>query len=446
MPASESVIRRMTRLAHRHGAINLAQGFTDEPPPFPLVWGAIGALLGGSDASIERVEQAADAPAAGHDGNSPAPLRDVLRSLQGGRDELNQYSYPFGLPELRQAIAAYTARWSGFEPDPETETTVVLGSTEGLAAVLAALARSGDGVVVIEPFHEMYPSQAAVFGLAPRFVTLRESSADDAWRLDLDELRRAAAGARLLVLNTPHNPTGKVFDSSELAAIAEVARSQDLVVVTDEIYEHIVFDGARHRSLATLDGMRERTVVVNSISKTANATGWRVGWVLSPPHLTPRIRAVHDTLVIQAPTPLQKAAVALLELADEFFRDLAGAYAGKRALLGDALRGAGFRTSEPRGAYYFFADYRAVPGLGDLDPLAAALHLIEQVGVAAVPGNNFYARSGDGVRYLRFAFCRSRETLGEAAQRLRRLAGGRREAGGGPPATPSPPQSPGHSV
>ena len=345
----------------------------------------------------------------------------MLRELQGGRDELNQYSYPFGLPELRRAIAAYTARWSGFEPDPETETTVVLGSTEGLAAVLAALGRRGDGVVVIEPFHEMYPSQAAVFGLTPRFVTLRESSGDGAWRLDPDELRRAAAGARLLVLNTPHNPTGKVFDSSDLAAIAEIARGEDLVVVTDEIYEHIVFDGARHRSLATLDGMRERTVVVNSISKTANATGWRVGWVLSPPHLTPRIRAVHDTLVIQAPTPLQKAAVALLELPDAFFRDLAGAYAGKRALLGDALRAAGFRTGQPRGAYYFFADYRGVDDIGHLDPLAAALHLIEHAGVAAVPGDNFYARSADGARYLRFAFCRSRDTLGAAARRLRQL-------------------------
>ena len=317
MQASESVIRRMTRLAHRHRAINLAQGFTDEPPPFPLVWAAVGALLGGSDAGIERLEQAAAGPAAGRDGSSPAPLRDVLRRLQGGRDELNQYSYPFGLPELRQAIAAYTARWSGFEPDPETETTVVLGSTEGLAAVLAALGRRGDGIVVLEPFHEMYPSQAAVFGLTPRVVTLRES-ADGVWRLDADELRRAAAGARLLVLNTPHNPTGKVFDDSELAAIAAIARAEDLVVVTDEIYEHIVFDGARHRSLATLPGMRERTVVVNSISKTANATGWRVGWVLSPPHLTPGIRAVHDTLVIQAPTPLQKAAVALLGLDEDF--------------------------------------------------------------------------------------------------------------------------------
>ncbi|MXY16929.1 MAG: aminotransferase class I/II-fold pyridoxal phosphate-dependent enzyme [Acidobacteria bacterium] len=424
MPVSESVIRRMTRLAAEHGAINLAQGFTDEPPPYAMVWGAIAGLLGGSDAGIQRLERAAVTDPAGDGGHdAPVLLREALRDLQGRRDELNQYSYPFGLPELRRAIAAYTARWGGFEPDPETETTVVLGSTEGLAAVLAAAGRRGDGLVVIEPFHEMYPAQAAVFGLAPRYVRLRESPDEAAWRLDPDELRRAAAGARLLILNSPHNPTGKVFDTGELETIAEVARTEDLIVVTDEIYEHIVFDGARHRSIATLPGMRERTVVVNSISKTANATGWRVGWVLAPPHLTPRIRAVHDTLVIQAPTPLQRAAVELLALPDAFFRGLAHAYAGKRALLGDALRAAGFHISEPRGAYYFFADYRGVPEVGQLEPMAAALHLIEHTGVAAVPGDNFYAGGDAGVHYMRFAFCRSRDALGAASGRLRELAG-----------------------
>ena len=413
----------MTRLARQHGAINLAQGFTDEPPPFPLVWGAITALLGGSDAGIRQLEQATTAGWSGAgDGGSPASLRDVLRDVQGRRDELNQYSYPFGLPELRRAIAAYTARWSGFEPDPETETTVVLGSTEGLAVVLAAVGRRGDGVVVIEPFHEMYPAQAEIFGLVPRFVTLREEEDGTAWRLDPDALRRAAAGARLLILNTPHNPTGMVFDADDLSSIAEVARSQDLVVVADEIYEHIVFDGARHRSIAAWPGMRERTIVVNSISKTANATGWRIGWVLAPPHLTPAIRAVHDTLVVQAPTPLQKATVALLDMPAAFFRDLGRGYADRRALLGDALREAGFRMIEPRGAYYYLADYRGVRDLGHLDPLAAAMHLIEQVGVAAVPGDNFYAGSADGARYLRFAFCRGQDTVGDAARRLRRLA------------------------
>ena len=413
----------MTRLARRHGAINLAQGFTDEPPPFALVWGAIAALLGGSDAGIRRLEQA---PAAGSTGpysvGVGASLRDALESLQGRRDELNQYSYPFGLLELRRAIAAYTARYSGFEPDPETEITVVLGSTEGLAAVLAAVGRRGDGVVVIEPFHEMYPAQAEIFGLEPRFVTLREEEDGTAWRLDPDELRRAAAGAGLLVLNTPHNPTGKVFAAGDLEAIADLARSEDLVVVADEIYEHIVFDGVRHRSIATWPGMRERTVVVNSISKTANATGWRIGWVLAPPHLTPAIRAVHDTLVVQAPTPLQKAAVGLLDMPPAFFRDLARGYADKRTILGDALRAAGFRMTEPSGAYYFLADYRGVRDLARLEPLAAAMHLIERAGVAAVPGDNFYGSSADGERYLRFAFCRGRETLVDAAGRLGRLA------------------------
>ena len=387
----------MTRLARRHGAVNLAQGFTDEPPPFPLVWGAISALLGGSDAGIRRLEEAAGAT--GSDpGGMRVSLRDALESLQGRRDELNQYSYPFGLPELRRAIAAHTARCSGFEPDPEAEITVVLGSTEGLAAVLAAVGRRGDGVVVIEPFHEMYPAQAEIFGLEPRFVTLREAGDGTAWRLDPEELRRAAAGARLLVLNTPHNPTGKVFAAGDLETIADLARSENLVVVADEIYEHIVFDGARHRSIATWPGMRERTVVVNSISKTANATGWRIGWVLAPPRLTPAIRAVHDTLVVQAPTPLQKAAVALLGMSPAFFRNLARGYADKRTILGRALRDAGFRMTEPRGAYYFLADYRGVRALTHLDPLAAAMHLIERVGVAAVPGDNFYGRSADGAR------------------------------------------------
>ena len=424
MPAAESVIRRMTRLARQHGAVNLAQGFTDEPPPFALVWGAIAALLGGSDAGIRRLERVMTAGPDGLGaGAAPVSLRDALESLQGRPDELNQYSYPFGLPELRQAISAYTARCGGFAPDPETETTVVLGSTEGLAAVLAALGRRGDGVVVLEPFHEMYPAQAEVFGLEPRFVTLREE-AGGAWRFDPDELRRAAAGAGLLVLNTPHNPTGKVFAPDDLETIAEVAREQDLVVVADEIYEHVVFDGARHRSIAARPGMRERTVVVNSISKTANATGWRIGWVLAPPRLTPAIRAVHDTLVVQAPTPLQKAAVELLGMPPAFFRGLARGYADKRAVLGAALRAAGFRTAEPAGAYYFFADYRGVRALAGLDPPAAALRLIERAGVAAVPGDNFYGRSGDGSRYLRFAFCRGRDTLADAADRLTRLAPG----------------------
>lgn len=417
MAGSESVIRRMTRLAMQHGAVNLSQGFTDEAPAYPLVWGAIAAALGGTDAGIRRLERTTVADV----GPGHVSLRDALASLQNRSDTLNQYSFPFGLPELRHAIAAYTERWSAFHPDPDDEITVVLGATEGLAAVLGAVGTPGDAVVVVEPFHEMYPAQAGVFSLQPRFVTLRERSDRTAWTLDGDELRRAAAGARLLVLNTPHNPTGTVFSFDEMNLIADVARAHDLVVVTDEIYEHLVFDGARHRSLASFDGMRDRTVVVNSISKMANATGWRVGWVLSPRALTPRIRALHDTLVIQAPTPLQKAAVTLLELDDTFFERIREGYAAKRAVMQRALEAVGFRLTTPRGAYYLFADYREVPALRDRDPMAAALCLIEGVGVAAVPGDNFYAVSGDGARYLRFTFCRSIATLEDAARRLSRL-------------------------
>ena len=426
MPTSESVIRRMTRLAVQHDAVNLSQGFTDEPPAYDLVWGAIAAMLGGTETGVRRLDTLSLAELAAETGRDTdrllaQPLREVLGRLQNPRDQLNQYSFPFGLEELRAAIADYTERWSGFRPDPELETTVVLGSTEGLAAVLGGIGAPGDGVVVMEPFHEMYPAQAEIFGLRPRFITLRERSDRKAWVLDPDDLGRAAAGARLLVLNTPHNPTGKVFARDELAAIAQVAVAHDLVVVTDEIYEHIVYDGHRHLSLATLEGMRDRTVVVNSISKMANATGWRVGWVLSPAAYTPRIRAIHDTLVIQAPTPLQKAAAGLLRLDDTYFADVRTGYESKRATLSRALTGAGFRITPPCGAYYLFADYRDVPALRERAPMEAAMFLIERIGVAAVPGDNFYALAGDGDRYLRFAFCRSLETLEEAARRLARL-------------------------
>ena len=417
--ASESVIRRMTRLAMQHGAVNLSQGFTDEAPAYPLVWAAIAAALGGTDTGIHQLERTTVADV----GPGHRSLREALATLQNPSDTLNQYSFPFGLPELRRAIADYTERWSAFYPNPDDEITVVLGATEGLAAVLGGVGEPGDAVVVVEPFHEMYPAQAGVFGLHPRFVTLRERADRTAWTLDGDELRSAAAGARLLVLNTPHNPTGTVFSPDEMGLIADVARAHDLVVVTDEIYEHLVFDGARHQSLASFDGMRDRTIVVNSISKMANATGWRVGWVLSPPALTPRIRALHDTLVIQAPTPLQKAAVTLLELEDAFFERIRDGYAAKRAVLQRALEAVGFRMTTPRGAYYLFADYRDVPALAGRDPMAAALALIAGVGVAAVPGDNFYAVAGDGARYLRFAFCRSIATLEDAARRLSQLNG-----------------------
>ena len=414
MGTTESVIRQMTRLAARHHAVNLAQGFTDEAPPYPLVWAAVTALLGGTDAGIKRVQQAEVGRASS--GSTPG-LEGALEALQNPRDALNQYSFPFGLPELRDAIASYTEHWSGFRPDPEHETTVVLGATEGLASVFGSVCAPNDGVIVMQPFHEMYPSQARVFGLRPLYVTLREHEGE--WQLDRTELERAAAnGARVLVLNTPHNPTGKVFTDDEMRFVASLAVAHDLLVVTDEIYEHFVYDGHRHIALATLPGMRERTIIVNSISKTGHATGWRVGWVIAPERLTARIRAIHDTLVIQAPTPLQKAAVRLLAMPDLFFEQLRARYSEKRHTLITAVERVGFRVARPQGAYYLFADYGAVPRLAERSPMEAAMLLIETIGVATVPGDNFYVDSGHSVKYLRFAFCRGLDTLAEAARRL----------------------------
>ncbi|MEW6751667.1 MAG: aminotransferase class I/II-fold pyridoxal phosphate-dependent enzyme [Candidatus Latescibacterota bacterium] len=425
----ESVIRLMTRLAVQHGAVNLSQGFTDEAPLFELAWGGIAAILGGTDEQIAQLDGLTLEQIHAQVGGSREeflrlPLREVLGRLQNPRDRYNQYSFPFGLPELRQAIAAYTECFYGFHPDPETQITVVLGATEGLSSLLRATCEPGDGLVVFQPFHEMYPSQAAIFGLEPRYVTLREDVHRCEWVMDRDEVRAAAGpGARAIVLNTPHNPTGKVFSLADLEFVAELCRQQDLFAFTDEIYEHIVYDGHRHHCLAALEGMRERTFVINSVSKTGSATGWRVGWVLSPEAYTTRIRAIHDTLVIQAPTPLQKGAARLLGGDPAVFRGMWHSYDAKRRALVGGLRRVGFRVSPPQGSYYLFAGYRQVPALRHLSPMDAAMFLIRQVGVACVPGDNFYRVGSDGDGYLRFAFCRSLESLEEAGRRLARGLG-----------------------
>ena len=426
MDVEETLIRRMTRLAIEHDAVNLAQGFTDEAPAWDLVWRAVSAMLGGTDEGQARIESMTLrdllAGRAAVDGDAlDTTVKALLAGVRNPRDQLNQYSFPFGLPELRRAVADYTERLYGRRLDPEDEITVVLGATEGMAAVFCALFEPGDGVVVMQPCHELYPSQAAIFGLRPRFVTLREDRGAGTWRLDRDEMRAAAAdpSVRAIVVNTPQNPTGKVLNRDELSFITELCRTRDLLAITDEIYEHITFDGRRHLFLPSFEGMAERTVVVNSISKTGRATGWRIGWVLTPPRYTRRLRAVHDNLVVQAPTPLQKGATALLAQERSFFDGIADDYRRKRDLLVDGLRAAGFGVTPPEGAYYLFADYRTVPALADLPPTDAAMHLVTKVGVATVPGDNFYATGDDGSRYLRFAFCRSTTTLEAAVERLR---------------------------
>ena len=426
MEVDETVIRLMTRLAIEHGAVNLSQGFTDEAPVYDMVWGGVSAMLGGTDEGVRRLDsmtlrEILEARG-GAGGNSlDLTLKELLAEVRNPRDTLNQYSFPFGLPELRHAIADYTETLYGRRPDPEEQITVVLGASEGMAVALRSLLWPGDEVVVMQPCHELYPSQAAIFGFVPRFVTLREDREAGTWRLDRDEVRAAASSpsVRAIVVNTPHNPTGKVLSAEELSFIAELCRTHDLFAITDEIYEHITFDGHRHSYLAGFEDMGERTLVVNSISKTGRSTGWRIGWVITPPERTRRLRAVHDNLVVQAPTPLQKGAVSLLRRERAFIDGIAEGYRRKRDRLLAGLREVGFAATPPEGAYYLFADYRGVPALAAMSPTEAAMHLIEEVGVATVPGDNFYATGNEGDRYLRFAFCRSLETIEAGLERLR---------------------------
>ncbi len=423
----ESTIRLMTRLANEHQAVNLSQGFTDESAIYEMVWGGISAELGGTDDGIARLEgttmrDVLDKTGGNIDDLMGMKLKDVLKTLQNPKDAYNQYCYPFGLVDLRNAIADYTRRFQGFRPDPETEITVVLGATEGLFTSLRAICNPGDEIIVMQPYHEMYPSQAEILGLEAKYITLIENKEKGTWELDMAELDGIISDkTRVLILNTPHNPTGKVFSADEMNAIADICKKHDIIVITDEIYEHILYDGRKHICMAGMEGMKDRTFVVNAISKTGNATGWRVGWIISPPEYTPRVRALHDTMVIQSPTPLQKGVVKLLELEDSFYKGLPDGYARKREVITQSLESIGFKVTPPEGAYYLFADYTDVPALKGMSPMDASIYLIKEVGVATVPGDNFYAIGNSSDSYLRFAFCRSIESLEEAARRFQKL-------------------------
>jgi len=377
---TESVIRDMTRQAHLYGAINLAQGFPDFPAP----------------AEIKRAAQEAIAA------------------------DINQYAITWGARSLRHAIAAKMKKWQGLEIDPEAEITVCCGSTEAMIASLLAITNAGDEIVVFEPFYENYGPDAILSGARPRFVTLHPP-ADPAgeWRFDKRELR-AAFGPRTkaIILNTPNNPTGKVFTRAELEFIRELCVEFGALAITDEIYEHILYDGAPHVSLATLDGMRERTITINGMSKTYSVTGWRVGWAVATPVLTNAIRKVHDFLTVGAPAPLQEAGATALSLPDSYYEGLAAAYRARRDRLLPALRQAGFKTFIPRGAYYIMTD---ISGFDFSDDVSFARHLVKEIGVASVPGSSFYSRPELGARQVRFAFCKTDATLDEAARRLRQL-------------------------
>jgi aminotransferase len=380
---TESVIREMTRLCNLHGAVNLSQGFPDFDPPAELLEAAVSALRSG----------------------------------------WNQYAITWGSPRLRAAIAKKLAWANGIHVDPEQHITVTCGATEAMMAAQLAIINPGDEVIIFEPFYENYRPDALLSGATLRYVRLDLTKPE--MPFDPDELRSTfGPKTRAIVVNTPHNPTGKVFSRAELEVIAALCRERDVIAITDEVYEHILFDGAQHISLASLPGMADRTITINSMSKTYSVTGWRVGWaVCANAAISDGIRRAHDFLTVGAAAALQEAGVVALGFPQGYYQGLSGMYLEKRNTLLEILTGAGFRCVVPKGAYYIMADITALSGEDDTRFIQ---HMIEHVGVGAVPGSSFY-RAGGGRTIVRFAFPKKPETLDEVRRRLRTLvpAGGR---------------------
>jgi aminotransferase len=384
---TESVIREMTRHAIQLGAVNLAQGFPDFPAP-------------------EEIKAAAQ---------------------QAIAADINQYSVTWGAQNLRHAIAESFARSQGIEIDPEREVCVCCGSTEAMIAALLALVDPGEEIVVFEPFYENYAPDAILSDAMIRHVTLhppqsRETAhADDEdWWFDPAELRAAFNPmTRAIIVNTPHNPTGKVFTRAELELIRDLCLEFDALAITDEIYEHILYGGAEHIALATIDGMRERTVAINSLSKTYSVTGWRVGWAIAPPEMTTAIRKVHDFITVGAAAPLQAAGVVALAMPPAYYDELAAHYTARRDLLLESLRATGFHAYAPRGAYYIMTD---ISRFGAEDDRAFAMQMVREFGIAAVPGSSFYRPGRGGSQQIRFTFCKKMETLEQARANLHAMA------------------------
>lgn len=369
---TESVIREMTRLSQEFDAINLAQGFPDFPAPEELKEAAAKAVLG---------------------------------------DE-NQYSITWGSPRLREAIATKAKWFNGIDADPDREITVTCGASESMMSALLSLVNPGDEVIVFEPYYENYVPGVTMVGGRPVFVPLKEPD----FRVDPQRLRRAfSRRTKGIIVNTPNNPTGRVLSRDELEVIASLCQEFDAVAITDEIYEHIAYDGYQHISLATLPGMRDRTITISGITKTYSVTGWRVGYAIAASGLTDAFRKVHDYLTVCAPAPLQEAAITALSLPQSYYEHLRASYTHRRQVLLDALTKAGFRCYKPEGAYYIMTDFSA---LSDLDDVGFAHHLVREAGVAAVPGTSFYWHKNLGKKKLRFSFPKRDETLDEVRLRL----------------------------
>ena len=376
---TESVIREMTRQANLHGAINLSQGFPDFACPEEIKLAACDAIMA----------------------------------------DVNQYAITWGAKDFRDAIARKTNWYLGFEIDPETEITVTCGSTEGMISAMMATVDPGDEVVVFEPFYENYGPDAILSDATPRYVSLHAPD----WSFDRAELRAAFnEKTRAIIVCNPNNPTGKVFSRDEMEFIAALCKEFDALCFTDEIYEHILYprEGTdiKHISMAQLEGMRERTVIVNSMSKTYSVTGWRVGYCIAPPEITSGIRKVHDFLTVGAAAPLQAAGAYALSLPAEYYEKLQREYQVRRDVLLPVLEAAGFSTFVPDGAYYIMTDISA---FGFSDDVEFTKHLIREIGVACVPGSSFYSVSNLGRQQVRFCFCKKDETLNRAAERLAKL-------------------------
>jgi len=375
---TESVIREMTRLALQYQAINLSQGFPDFPAP----------------AEVKRAAQEAIAA------------------------DINQYAITWGAKPFRDAIAEKFARVQGVTVDPERELTVCCGATEGMISSMMAIINPGDEVVVFEPFYENYGPDAILSGATPRLVKLRPPD----WSFDPDELAAAFGPAtKAIILNTPNNPTGKVFQRAELEFIRDLCVQWGAFSISDEIYEHMLYDGAEHISIVTLEGMRDRAITISALSKTYSVTGWRVGWVIAAPEVTAAIRKVHDFLTVGAAAPLQAAGEVALRLPPSYYETLAREYAGRRNRLLGILENSGFRCFKPKGAYYIMTDISA---FAFPDDLSFAKYLVREIGIAAVPGSSFYRDPAEGRTQLRFAFCKKETTFQAAEERLSKLRAG----------------------
>ena len=369
---TESVIREMSRVCTEQGGVNLAQGFPDFAAPEAMKAAACEAI----------------------------------------RADVNQYAVTWGAPRLRAAVARRTSAYNRVATDADLNVTVCCGATEAMISSLMATLDPGDEVIIFEPFYENYGPDCILSGAVPRMVRLRAPD----WSFDEAELRAAfGPRTRAIIINTPHNPTGKVFSRAELEHVAALCREHDCLAVTDEIYEYILYDGAEHVSIASLEGMAERTITISGLSKTWSATGWRIGWAIAPQEITAAIRKVHDFLTVGAPAPLQEAAAHALAFGEEYFATLAREYRQRRDVLERTLVETGFGVYSPAGAYYIMCDTSA---LTDLDDVAFAMQLVQDGGVATVPGSSFYLDPEAGRRQIRFCFAKRLETLERAGRVL----------------------------